>query len=109
MDGPPKLHSATPDFKIEIVPIRKDSADVNFATKMLATRAQSILKNAYALLFTSGGAFTVGSAQDITFTNVGNPTAVGGRLVIVANDNIATTLYASSKGTENFAGNTAYR
>lgn len=78
----------------------------------LATKAPTTLKNVYALLFTSSGAFngraslgtiTAGAATDITFTNVTTPAATGCRLVIVANDNAATNSYASSGGTGGFA------
>lgn len=78
----------------------------------LATKAPTTLKNVYALLFTSDGAFngraslgivTAGTATDITFTNVATPAATGCRLVIVANDNAATNSYASTGGTGGFA------
>lgn len=104
--------AATPGFDLEPMPPKEENADINFATKALATKAPSVLKNTYALLFTSDGAFNgradigafaVETATHIDFVDVKTTTATNCRLVVVANDNAAPTSYASSGGTGGFA------
>lgn len=79
----------------------------------VATKAASSLKNVYAFLFKSDGAFngraslsTANISTDLSleFSNIADASAANGRLVIVANDNSATVNYASSTAFANFSG-----
>ena len=83
--------------------------------KTAATKAASSLKNIYAFLFTSTGAFngraslttaSTGSGVTLVFTNIADPSAVNGRLVIIAND-AAGSNYTSSTTFASFSGNYA--
>lgn len=116
----PDSEAAAAGFSYELVSTDTDTTATAPGTpagfEPLATKAPTTLKNVYALLFTSDGAFngradlgalgtvTAGTATDITFTNVATPAATGCRLVIVANDNAAANSYASSGGTGGFSG-----
>lgn len=77
-----------------------------------ATRAAETLKNVYAFLFKSNGAFngraslettSVGSLF-LTFTDIGDLSAMGGQLVVVANDGVAGVDYTSSTAFADFSG-----
>lgn len=101
----PGSEAAASGFSYELVSTDTDTTSIPVTTKAPAT-----LKNVYALLFTSDGTFngranigtvTAGTATDIPFTNV-IKTDANCRLVIVANNNGATSSYASSAGTANF-------
>lgn len=83
--------------------------------KTTTTKAASSLKNIYAFLFKSDGAFNgraslttanTGSSVTLVFTNIADASAANGRLVIIAND-AAGNNYTSSTAFSTFNGNYA--
>lgn len=101
-------------FYYEMQVLTTDTAGMD--SLHVATKAASSLKNVYAFLFKSDGAFNgraslttanAGSTLSLVFSNIADVSATNGRLVIIANDNAATVNYSSSTAFASFSGNYA--
>ncbi|MCL3850845.1 DUF1566 domain-containing protein [Parabacteroides sp. GYB001] len=96
-------------FNYEMQVLTTDTA------KTTTTKAASSLKNIYAFLFKSDGAFNgraslttanTGSSVTLVFTNIADASAANGRLLIIANDEAGNN-YTSSTAFSTFNGNYA--